>query len=192
MMKITLNLATSRSRYERYSLAWAAPAALAAFVVLVFLSLSAWDRFGQYRKVHRSLRELQESEQVLARREMALRNELGRAEFREVSRQAQYVNSLIDRKQLSLTELVEKVSKLLPAGVRLAGLALLPGPGEPVVRFVIVGNNEEAAENFLGNLEDSPDFKNVTILSQGIEEGGAGGPGATLACSAQYVGGKPR
>ncbi len=191
-MKITLNLATSRSPYERYSLAWVAPVALVALTALVVLSVSAWHRFGEYRRVEHSLQDLEEREAFLRGREMALKNELGRAEFREVSRQAQYVNSLIDKKQLSLTELVEKVSKLLPAGVRLAGLALLPGPGEPVVRFVIVGNNEEAAENFLGNLEDSPDFKNVTILSQGIEEGGAGGPGPTLACSAQYVGGKPR
>lgn len=191
-MKITLNLATLRSPFERYSLAWVAPVALVAMAALVVLSVSAWHRFGEYRRVQHSLQDLEERETFVRGREMTLKNELGRAESREVFRQAQYVNSLIDKKQLSLTELVEKVSKLLPAGVHLAGLALLPGPGEPVVRLVIVGNNEEAAEDFLSNLEDSPDFKNVSILNQGFEEGAAGVSGATLACSAQYVGGKPR
>jgi hypothetical protein len=71
----------------------------------------------------------------------------------------------------------------------LTGLALSQAEGEPVVRLTILGGSEEAAESFLSNLEDSPDFKDVAITNQGVEPGASAGGAVIVACTASYVGG---
>lgn len=191
-MKITLNLSPAPSPHERYGLAWALPTAVVAMAGLVLLALLALRGFREYRTVHRSVLEVRQHEGQLRSRETGLRRELEQPQFREVYRQAQFVNSLIDQKQFSLTALTEKVSELLPGEVRLTGLALSPARKEPVVRFGVVGNTEEAVETFLSNLEDSSDFADVAILNQGFaQEGATQGP-VTIACTARYLGGRPR
>jgi hypothetical protein len=189
-MKLTLNLSTTPSPHERYALAGAVPTAVIALAGLVLLSLLAGRDFREYRSVHRSVLEVQQTEAGLRAQEMALRRGLERPQLRQVYRQVHFVNSLIDQKQFSLTELTEKVSKLLPGEVRLTGLALSRGEKDPVVRFTVAGNNEEAVETFLSNLEDSADFADVAILNQGFAQEGAGQGPVTIACAARYVGGR--
>jgi hypothetical protein len=189
-MKLILNLSTTPSRHERYALAWAVPTAVIALAGLAFLSLLAVRNFREYRRVHRWVVETEQTEGQLRSQEMALRRELERPQLRQIYRQVQFVNSLIDQKRFSLTELTEKVSKLLPGEVRLTGLALSRGEKESVVRFTVAGNSEEAVETFLSNLEDSADFADVAILSQGFSQEGAGQGPVTIACAARYVGGR--
>ena len=189
-MKLILNLSTAPSRHERYALAWAVPTAVVALAGLAFLSLLAVRDFREYRRVHRWVVETEQTEGQLRSQEMALRRELERPQLQQIYRQVQFVNSLIDQKRFSLTELTEKVSKLLPGEVRLTGLVLSRGEKESVVRFTVAGNNEEAVEKFLSNLEDSADFADVAILSQGFSQEGAGQGPVTIACAARYVGGR--
>lgn len=185
-MRVTLNLATARSPRERYALLWAVPVAVMALVGLAIFSASAVGSFRKYLERHRSVAERQELETQLRFREKALKAELDRPDLRELYRQARYVNALIESKHFSATELLEKVSKLLPAQVRLSGLALTQSDAGPVVKFNVVGGNEEALEAFLINLEESPDFSEVTIINQGFEqEGGAEGP-VNISCTARY------
>jgi hypothetical protein len=191
-MKITLNLATPPSPHERYGLAWAIPTVVVALVGMGLLAFFAWRNFRNYRTVHRSVLEMQQRQAELRGRETSLRQELEEPQYREVYRQVQFVNALIDQKQFSLTDLTRRVSKLLPGEVRLTGLASPQGGKEPVVRFAVVGNSEEAVEAFLSNLEDSPDFAEVAILNQGFEqEGGTQSP-VTIVCLARYLGARPR
>lgn len=191
-MKLTLNLSTAPSRHERYALAWAVPTAVVALAGLVLLTLHAVRNFREYRAVHRQLRETEQIEARLRSQEMTLRHELEQPQLREVYRQVQFVNSLIEQKRFSLTQLTEKVSKLLPGEVRLTGLALSRTEQDPVVRFTVAGNSEEAVETFLSNLEDSADFAEVAILNQGFAQQGAGQGPVTIACAARYVGGRAR
>jgi len=191
-MKLTLNLSTSPSPRERYALAWAVPTAVIALAGLVLLSLLAVRNFREYRSVHRSVLESEQAEARLRSQEMALRRDLEQPQLRQVYRQVQFVNALIDQKQFSLTELTEKVSKLLPGDVRLTGLALSRAARDPVVRFTVAGNDEEAVETFLSRLEDSADFADVAILNQGFAQEGAGHGPVTIACAARYVGGRAR
>jgi hypothetical protein len=186
-MRVTLNLSVAPSVRERYALAWAVPATLVGLAGLVFLAASIVREYRIYRDVHRSLANHQETENRSRDREMALRKDLEQPQFREVLREAQFVNGLIGKKQVSLTELAAKVAKLLPGQVRLNGLALTPQGSDLVVRFIITGKNEETLETFLSNLEDSPDFIDVAIINQGFEqEGTAGGP-VSIACTARYL-----
>ncbi|MGD0922448.1 MAG: hypothetical protein ABSA70_11895 [Terriglobia bacterium] len=191
-MKLTLNLSTTPSSHERYALAWAVPTAVIALAGLVLLSLLAVRNFREYRSVRRSVLESEQTEARLRTQEMALRRDLEQPQLRQVYRQAQFVNALIDQKQFSLTELTEKVSKLLPGDVRLTGLALSRAEKDRVVRFSVAGNDEEAVETFLSRLEDSADFADVAILNQGFGQEGAGHGPVIIACVARYVGGRAR
>jgi hypothetical protein len=191
-MKLTLNLSTTPSPHERYALAWAVPTAVIALAGLVLLSLLAVRNFREYRSVHRSVLESEQTEARLRTQEMALRRDLEQPQLQQVYRQVQFVNALIDQKQFSLTELTNKVSKLLPGDVRLTGLALSRAERDPVVRFTVAGNDEEAVETFLSRLEDSADFADVAILNQGFGQEGAGRGPVIITCVARYVGGRAR
>jgi len=191
-MKITLNLATPPSPHERYGLAWAIPTVVVALVGMGLLAFFARRNYRDYRAVHRSVLEMQQREAELRSRDLSLRRELEQPQFREVYRQAQFVNALIDQRRFSLTELTQKVSNLLPGEVRLTSLVLPQGGKEPVVRFALVGNSEEAIEAFLSNLEDASDFADVAVLNQGFaQESGTQGS-VTVVCMARYLGAWPR
>jgi hypothetical protein len=186
-MKIDLNLAVAPSPRERYALAWAAPTALVGLAALVLLSLSALRTYREYRKVDGAVEELRAQEAKSRGREADLRRELERPQLREIFRSVRFVNGLIDRKQSTVSELVERVARLLPPQARLVGLELGESGGNPVVRMAVAGKGEEALEKFLSNLENSDNFSEVAIISQGFAPEGSEGEPVRLACSARYL-----
>ena len=187
-MKITLNLSSAPSPRERYALAWAVPVGLVALVGLVFLLNSSLTSWRNYRKYHGALGEAESQETRLRQRQITLERELSRPEFSAIYRDTQFINSLIERRQFSVAELARKVTKLMPVAVHLVSLALSHQEKERVVRFTVAGDKQEAVETFLVNLEDSPGFEQVQILSQGVEQTEAGGTLVVLTCSARYAG----
>jgi hypothetical protein len=177
---------------ERYALAWTVPTIVIGLAVLALLAAVGVRDFRRYRAVRRSVVELQRTEAQVREQESALRRELERPQLRDMYRQAQFVNILIDRKQFSVTDLFEKVAPLLPPDVRLSGLVLTHSGGDRQVRFVVVGKSEEAVEKFLANLEDSADFADVAILSQGFAKQGTESEPVAISCGARYLGGVPQ
>ena len=192
-MKISLNLAIAPTPHERYALAWAIPTGVLAAAGLVLLSMLALRNFREYRRAHQARAELQQVETKMLEHEAALKRDLGRPQLDAMFRQAQFVNGVIDQKQFSLAELTQKVTKLLPGQARLDALALTHAGKNPAVRLSVAGNRDEDIEEFLENLEDSSDFTDVSVLSQGVaveaEEGGGKAP-VTVVCTARYVGGE--
>jgi hypothetical protein len=188
-MKITLNLSTMPSARERYALVWGVPTILIGLAALVLLSVAAVRSFREYRAVRRSVGELQRVEAQVHEQEMALRRSLEGPQLRDMYRQARFINTVIDHKQLSVTELLEKVAPLLPADVRLSAMSLKHSEKHLEVRFAVVGSSDEALEKFLSNLEDAPDFTDVAILTQGFAPEGNENEVVTLSCSARYLGG---
>ncbi|MBI1982681.1 MAG: hypothetical protein HYS61_00600 [Acidobacteria bacterium] len=186
-MKIELNLSVAPSPRERYALAWAVPTTLVALGVLVLLSLSAARSYREYREVHGSVRDLRAQEARFRQRETDLRRDLEKPQLREVFRGVRFVNRLIDEKRFSVTELTQRVSKLLPPQVRLVGLGLAEGGNQPLVRIAVAGRSEEALEKFLTGLENSDHFREVTIISQGFAPEGAEDEPVRIACSARYL-----
>jgi hypothetical protein len=186
-MRITLNLAVAESARDRYALAWAVPATLVGLLGFVLLGVSLVREFREYRAVQRQVAEVQQRQDQLRTEGAAIRRELEKPEFRELLRQARFVNTLIDAKQLSPTELAARLADLLPDQARLTGLALA-GQGEDlVVRLGVSAKSEEAIEEFLGDLEDAPDFKDVTIINQGFQEEGTQPGQVSVACTARYL-----
>jgi hypothetical protein len=187
-MKITLNLAVSPSFRERYALTWSVPTALLALLVLIALAHSLEQGLRAYRKVKQELVEPQRRAVELAEREAELRRSLERPEFRATLLQAQLVNSLIEKKQLSLSALAIEVADLLPPEARLSGLALVRSSNASLVKFQVNGKNAQALETFLGNLQDSPDFEDPAFGNEGFEQQGPAAGEVTMTCTARYVG----
>jgi hypothetical protein len=187
-MKVSINLATLASPRERYALVWAAPLALIGAAGFVFLCYLGFHSVLEYHKIANNLNEMTQQEHELQEREAALRKELDQPRDRQVFQKAQYVNSLIDRKKLTLTQVTLKVAELMPPTVRLTSMGLSNQKEGLVVHFGVVGQSEDDLETFLGSLEDSPNFTGLTISNQGFQPSIAPGAPVSISCAARYVG----
>lgn len=185
-MKLALNLAVQRSAHDRYAVLVAGPVALIALVLLILLGHSAAREWKSYQHVRASLGPLRATEAELREREKALRRELDRPEPREVYRRVRMVNGLFERRRLSLTELTEEISSLLPGNVRLTSLTLVEGGELPVVRLGFNAATETAMEEFLVSLEDSPRFSDIAILNQTLGAEGPDENALAVSCTARY------
>ena len=186
-MRVALNLAIPPSARERYALLWAIPATLLGIAGLVLIILFSNRSYRQYRVVHASVLRYQDRDNALRAQEMALRRVLEEPASRRLLNDVQFINALIEAKRVSLTSLAADITELIPDDVRLSALAMQPDGRELGVRFVITGKNAEAIERFLSDLEDSPHFKDVAIINEGIEETGTNTELQNIACTAHYV-----
>jgi hypothetical protein len=187
-MKVLVNLAIPPETSERYTLAYAIPVSLVALVLLAYFVSGVAHNVASYQKYQRSLLDLAGEQARWNETEKTLQESLNRPQPKNTIRAVKFVNTLINKKQFSLRQLIAKVNKVLPPIVHLEGLSFSPEAKDPMVRFTVVGKTQEAMEAFLSNLEDSKDFSNVTILNQGLADQAAGGTESTLSCSALYVG----
>ena len=83
-----------------------------------------------------------------------------------------------------------RIAGLLPEDAHLIGLALMSPrkPGDDyAVRLGITAKGEESVQTFLNDLEDSPDFKDVSIQNEGFTEEAAQSQQVNLICTARYL-----
>jgi len=186
-MRILLNLAVPPSAHERYALFWAVPATLLGIAGLAFIMVLSLRSHREFKVVQKSVAEYQERADALRAQEMALRRKLEEPEIRRLLSDVQFVNALIEQKQVTLTGVAAHITELIPGDVRLSALAMAPEGQELALRFVITGKNAQAIERFLSNLEDSPHFKDVAIINEGFEESGASSELENIACTAHYL-----
>jgi hypothetical protein len=193
-MKTTLNLAFRSSARERYAIAWSVPVGALGLIALVLLSVSAIENYQSLLRARSSLAEHRREEAQVRAQETALKQELERPQLREVYRYSRLINDVIGRREFSMLQLVTKVTQLLPEDVRLDGLELDLETNDRVVRLSVSAEKEESLEKFLVNLEDSPDFADVNVISHALpdEKGDDAGDQATVACLVRYVGGGPK
>jgi hypothetical protein len=172
-MKITLNLSPAPSARDRYALAWAIPATILGLAALIILGRASLQEYRDYRMIQSQLEEVQTRTADLQGQEAAIKRKLEDPAYRELLRRAQFVNKLIDQRKLSLTELSARIAGLLPEDAHLTGLAL-SSPKKPgddyAVRMAITVKSEDAVETFVNDLEDAPDFRDVSIINQGFQE----------------------
>jgi hypothetical protein len=200
-VKIELNLARPRSRFDRVSAVGAPVLIIASLALLPRILYPAWVGFVEYRKVHRSVLTYQAEIADLQRQEAQVWQVLRRPPTLKLYHQITFLNSLIDQKRLSLSDLALRVTKLLPAQTRLDSLTLSDAEETPVVRtpvvlmpvvqFSVVGE-QDGVYGFLSNLEQAPDFGAPTNLSETIEKEGTEQGLVHLECRAEYLGVKVR
>lgn len=189
-MRITLNLSPSASLRDSYALVWAVPATLVGLAAFVLLGRASLREYRDYRGMQHQLSEIQARADNFHNQEAAIRKKLEYPAYRELYRQARFVNKLIDQRELSLTELSARLADLLPDDAYLMGLTLTSSkkPGDDYeVRMGISAKSEDAIEAFLNNLEDSPDFKDVTITNQGFQEESSQPEQVNIICEARYL-----
>lgn len=187
-MKITLNLANPPSFRERYGLTLAVPTALAGLLIVALLGLKAGRDYREYGVVQKDL-QLQQVRQIqVADQLKELQGAFRQPKTQGMLREAQFVNTLINRKRLSLAELTLKLAELLPPEVRLSSLTLLRSDTDSDLRFQVSGKSAEALEEFLKNLVDDPDFQDSSVASEGFEKEGPGAGEVTIVCQTRYVG----
>jgi len=189
-MKITLNLSPAASTRDRYALSWALPATVVGLAVLILLCRSSVQEYRGYLENRNNLAGLQKRAEDLKSQEATIRSKLGQPAFHDVIGRAKFVNNLIDQRELSVTELTARIAGLLPESAHLTGLAL-SSPKKPgddyMVRMGITAKGEDAVETFINDLEDSPDFQDVSIINQGFQEESSQGQQVSLICTARYL-----
>jgi hypothetical protein len=189
-MRITLNLSPPASAHDRYALVWAIPATLIGLAALILLGRASYLEYRDYRGIQRQVAEVQVRMADFRSQEAALRGKLEDPAYRELLRRAQFVNKLIEQRQLSLTQLSARVAGLLPEDARLTGLALTSPkrPGDDyLVRMGVTAKSEDAVEAFINDLEDSSDFRDVSILNQGFQEESSQPEQMSVVCTARYL-----
>ena len=189
-MKITLNLSPAPSWRDTYALAWAVPVTVAGLAILILLGRGTVRELNDYRFIETQLRDVQTKSSDLQNQEATLRRRLDDPASQDLLHRANFLNALIDRKQLSLAEVSARIAGLLPENAHLTGLALSSPKqaGEDyTLRMGITAKNEDAVETFINDLEAAPDFKEVTIINQGFQEESAQPDQVNIECSARYV-----
>lgn len=186
-MKITLNFAAAQSSRNHNLLAWAIPATLVGLAGLVWLGVVLTHGLRQYRVIQRQAAVYQQHEDQLRRQEVALHQQLESPKYKDLVTKVRFMNSLIDQRRLSLSEIVKEVGHILPDDAHLTRLELLKQDKHLVVRFSMTAKSEEALETFMSGLEDSPDFQDVTIANQGFQEAGQEPGQVVVTCVATYI-----
>ena len=189
-MRITLNLSAAPSVRDRYALAWAIPTTIIGLAPLILLGRASVQEYRDYRGIQGQLVEVQTRTADLHNQEAALRRKFEDPVYRNLLQRARFVNNLIEQKQLSLTEVSARLAGLLPEDAHLSNLALASPkkPGDDyMIRMGITARNEDAIETFINDLEDAPDFKDVSILNQGFEEQSSQPDQVSVVCTARYL-----
>jgi hypothetical protein len=186
-VKIKLNLVRPASSLERSASIWAPALIVVALALLVRILWSAWGGFVEFRNVHRSVLTYQTEIADLQRKQAHASQILHQTRTLTLYRQINFLNVLIQRKQLSLSDLALRVIKLLPTQTRLQSLAFAETDESPIVEFSVEGQ-PDGVYAFLGNLEESPDFEAPAKVSEAMEQQGTEKGLVLLTCTARYVG----
>jgi hypothetical protein len=78
----------------------------------------------------------------------------------------------------------------MPEDARLTGLSLTTPKGktsEYLLRMGISAKGEDSIETLLNDLEDAPDFKDVTIINQGFQAESAQAGQVNIVFTARYL-----
>ena|SRR5207248_242335 len=186
-MKITVNLATPPTFRERYGLVLGVPVLVFAILLAALLGHYARKNYREKVELARSLEKLQGRRADLADETRKLQSALRQPDTQGTLHEVEFVNTLIGRKRLSLSDLTTKIAALLPPDVRLANLVMLRSGNQSELRFQVAGRSEAALEEFMDNLKDSPDFADPTFTAVGSEQPGSEAEETTLVCQTRYI-----
>ena len=189
-MRITLNFSPAASARDRHALKWAIPVAIVGLTALIVLCRSSYREHRQYQDIQAQLQAAQARTAELHGREEAIRRKLEDPANRDLFKRARFVNELITRRRLSLSDMSSRIVNLLPEDAHLTELALAspkkPGEGY-TVRMGITARNEDSVQTFMNHLEDAPDFKDPSISNQGFQEEISQPDHINIVCTAQYL-----
>ncbi len=189
-MKIALNLSPPSSARDRYALAWGIPATLIGVGALILLSRASLREYRDFRAMQHQVTVVESRADDLGRQEEDIRRKLEAPADQDLRTRIRFINKLIVERKVSLAEVSSRLAGLLPEDAHLTSLAFA-SPKESgqdyAVRMGITAKGEDAIETYINDLEDSPDFKDVSIVNQGFQEDPSQGSQINLVCMARYL-----
>ncbi|HEV2423832.1 MAG TPA: hypothetical protein VGZ29_03285 [Terriglobia bacterium] len=188
--RIAVNLASSPTLRDRYSLATAGSTAGLALLALLLLARSLWVNYRSYQTARAEAARDERQQVALHQKEQDLRRYLEQPKYSGTYREVKFVNALIGEKKLSASGLVSRVNDLLPPEVKLTRLVYAETAEGATVHFEVAGRNQAALDDFIGRLEQAKDFADPRVATVGLDKQNQAKTGSTvsLSCRASYRG----
>ena len=165
-MKIRLNLATSPLESERRFFVGTTTLGIAAVVTMVLLG---WHAYGMWRseRVYRAQESQLNTEMNRLRRDRQAMelyfNQPENVQRRDV---AAFFNGLIAERAFPWTKIFMDLEKSVPTGARVVSVQPTLVQDHVELRLTVEALNDAAKLEFLRDLEKSPDFSNIQLLSE--------------------------
>lgn len=176
-MKLTINLATRRYVNQRQlNLVLTASFVILA-ALLVYLVRELANNQAEINKI--------KSQSAAASRGPAGAAAIPPEQMKELEGRIAFANALIDRKTVNWISLLDKLELVVPAGVSLTQVS--PGP-DLSVKLEGVALTFGNLRTLLENMEQSPNFSEVYLLSQSERKVGSTqeGKGFSISCKVGY------
>src|ERR1700722_13807466 len=165
-MKVRLNLSTKPLQTHRRFFAGAGVVSVVAGLFFLGLGLHVYSvRRGDEVFRERVVNVRAEME-TLERQRNELEEFFSRPENAKLHDRSAFLNTLIDEQSLNWTQMFMDLEKILPAGVRVVSIQPKHDKGIVEVKLTIGATNDEAKMKFLHNLEQSPSFSQLRMVTE--------------------------
>ena len=191
-MKLNVNLATHPQVARQDPLPLVAVGLALGTLALAFLLIRLVQVNHEIDKIEGSLFELRAKQADLVRKERKLEGRFEQPSSRITIEESKIINSLIQRKRISVVELVEMLEAALPQKVRLTSVSVSLKEAEPLVRVVALARRERDLLRFLSRLESSEYFRDVLPKTESSTSTETPNKNVSINLTVRYVGGSPQ
>ena len=190
-MKLNVNLATHPQVARQDPLPLVAVGLFLGTLALAFLLISLVRVNGKIDQIEGSLSELRAEQADLVRKERNLEGHFEQPSSRITIEESKIINSLIQRKRISVVELAETLEATLPQKVRLTSVSVRLEEAEPLVHGVALARRERDLLRFLTRLESSEYFRDVLPRTESSTSPETPNEYVSINLTVRYVGGSP-
>ena len=175
-MRIDINLATKPYEDARqFWMRWGLGVGLLGLLTAALLALAVhgWIDAGRDRQTIRQLqREITQRDTERARAQAFLNLPANRS----TRDQSQFLNSMIERKEFSWTQVFEDLERVMPANLHVVSLRPeMNEQNQMVLAMKVAGENRSGALELVHHMEQSPHFQGAQLVLEntGAENGTA-------------------
>ncbi|MBI1749898.1 MAG: hypothetical protein HY234_06845 [Acidobacteria bacterium] len=165
-MRVRLNLATAPLENNRRFLLGSGLLGVAALVVLVVLSSSAFGNWSANRNVRNEVARLGREMREFRDQRRELDEFFKRTETRKIMDRAAFLNGLIEQRSFPWTKMFTDLERLLPEGVRVVSISPRMAGGRVELKLSIGALTDEGKLKFIETLEKSPEFERIQVVSE--------------------------
>jgi Tfp pilus assembly protein PilN len=165
-MKVRLNLATSPLVSNRPFIVGGMGVGVLALLALFLLSWRAYGIWNGQREFQVRQVALQNQISSLQQQRMALQNFFDQPENAQRRQRAAYLNGLIQQRAFPWIKIFMDLEKTLPEGVRVVSVEPKLAGDNVQLKFVVGAATDEGKLKFLHQLETSPEFSDIRVLTE--------------------------
>jgi type IV pilus assembly protein PilN len=174
-MRLDINLASQPYEDARqFWLRWGTALAAAAVLTLALMTITITGWFNA-RRDHAQIASLRDEIAKRDRTRQQAEAFLNQPENRATRDQSQFLNTLIERKALSWTYVLEDLEKVMPSRVHLVSIhPELDDDNQLTLKMVVAGDSRDKALDLVRRMEDSRHFTQTYIATEHIAPPGSG------------------